>query len=88
MTLADIQFDDFLEWLEALENMDDQTQEDLQEAARNVPFLGKLIMTHANAMRQGAPDQNLQRSSAIINALVAAHFILEGRTKPGLPGPE
>jgi hypothetical protein len=85
-TLADVKFEDFLAWIGAIESMDDGIKEDLSEAASSVPLIERLVMVHANAMRKKASNRDLQRSSAIINALVAVHFILKGRTRPGAPG--
>ena len=85
-TLADVKFEDFLAWIGAIENMDDGIAEDLSEAANSVPIIGKLMMVHANAMKHKAAKGDLQRSSAIINALVAVHFILKGRARPGSLG--
>ncbi len=85
-TLADVKFEDFLAWIGAIESMDDGIKEDLRDAANSVPIIGRLMMVHANAMRQRAPKRDLQSSSAIINALVAVHFIMKERPQPGSPG--
>lgn len=85
-TLADVKFEDFLAWIGAIERMDDGIKEDLTEAANTVPLIEWLMMVHANAMQKKASKRDLQRSSAIINSLVAVHFILKGRPRPGSPG--
>lgn len=81
-TLADIEFDDFLAWIGAIEEMGDSIKKDLFEAMSAVPLIERLMMVHTNAMRQKAAKRDLLRSSAIINSLVAVHFILQGRTRP------
>jgi hypothetical protein len=85
-TLADVKFEDFLAWIGAIESMDDGIKEDLFEAMSTVPLIERLMMVHTNAMRQKAPKRDLLRSSAIINSLVAVHFIMKGRTRPGSAG--
>ena len=82
-TLADVTFEDFLAWIGAIESMDDGIKADLFEAMSTVPLIERLMMVHTNAMRQKAPKRDLLRSSAIINSLVAVHFILKGQTRPG-----
>jgi hypothetical protein len=82
-TLADVKFEDFLAWIGAIENMGKGIEEDLDEAAKTVPLIGRLMMVHANAVKHKAAKRDLLRSSAIINSLVAIHFILKGRTQPG-----
>ena len=82
-TLADVEFEDFLAWIGAVESLAPGIRKDLSDAANTVPIIGRLMMVHANAMRQKAPERDLQRSGAIINALVAVHFIMQGRPRPG-----
>ena len=84
-TLADVKFEDFLAWIGAIENMDDGIKEDLLKAMSTVPLIERMMMIHTNAMQAKASDQELQRSSAIINSLVAVYFIMQGRNQPESP---
>lgn len=85
-TLADVEFDDFLAWIGAIEEMEDNIKKDLFEAMSAVPLIERLMMVHTNAARKKAAKRDLLRSSAIINSLVAVHFILQGRTRPEAAG--
>ena len=87
-TLKDVRFEDFVAWIGAIEKMDGGIKKDLSEAMSAVPLVERLMMMHVNAMEKKAAKRDLQRSSDIINTLVAIHFILKGRTRPGSPGPK
>ena len=84
-TLADVEFEDFLAWIGAIEGMENGIKEDLLEAMSTVPLIERLMTIYVNATERKAAKRDLQRNSAIVNALVAVHFIMKGRTRPGSP---
>ncbi len=82
--LAEVTFEEFMKWIGFFEGNPRRAKGHILQAAREVPLIAKLLQINANAHRQGASSQELDRATAVVSALLAIHFALEGHGKPSI----
>jgi hypothetical protein len=79
MRLSDINFEEFVVWVDKFETVRDDTEELLLEAGRAVPVIDRLFKIMCNAKDNNGPENMIRRVMDQIQCLAALYHIEKGK---------
>ena len=79
MRLSDINFEEFVVWVDKFETVHDDTEELLLEAGREVPVIDRLFKIMCNAKDNNGPENMIRRVMDQIQCLAALYHMEKGK---------
>jgi hypothetical protein len=75
MKLSDVDFDEFVEWLDKFETVQEDTERLLIEAGKEVPIIDRLLKIMWNAEKNNGPKDMIKRTADQIQCLAALYHL-------------
>jgi hypothetical protein len=82
MNIADVEYEEFLDWMVALEKNLLSCQEALEESLKNVPVVEHLMSIFSTGSEYGVEEAMLIRNRDIINVLISLRQLEQGNLAP------
>ncbi|GMW01527.1 MAG: hypothetical protein AMXMBFR84_26640 [Candidatus Hydrogenedentota bacterium] len=82
MRISEVNFDQFMAWLGALDEDIASCEDAVRETMENVPLVERLMFIFNNALEDGAEEIMLMRNRDIANTLIALHQLEQGKLAP------
>jgi hypothetical protein len=82
MKLSEVEFEEIMDWLNALDQDTHSCRDAIRETMMSVPAVDRLMHIIHNAQMDGADETMLMRTRDINNTLIALYQLEQGHTPP------